>query len=173
MNINRLVALLLVLFFSIGILSALINITHDGLWNDEACTSLLMRCSFPELLNNLKSDAHPPLYFIGLKAFTLLFGESVFTMRLFSILGLLFLSLLGIGSIKRLLGTRNGILFSFPYLYLPVSVSFAQEARLYTWICFLITGMVLYGYFSILSNRKKDWITYTAFSIGAMYVHIY
>ena len=165
--------LLLILIISTGIIGALINITQDCLWFDEACTALLMRCSFPELLNDLKSDAHPPLYFIGLKAFTLLFGDSIFVMRLFSIVGLLFLALLGIGPVKHLLGIKNGILFSILCLYLPVSVSFAQEARMYTWICFLITGMILYGYFSIKSNQKKDWITFTAFSIGAMYVHIY
>jgi 4-amino-4-deoxy-L-arabinose transferase-like glycosyltransferase len=163
----------LIALFTAGILSLLINITHDGLWNDEAHTALLMRCSFPELLNSLTSDAHPPLYFLGLKAFTLLFGTTVLTLRLFSVAGLLCLALLGIGPVKRLLGTKNGILFSLLCLYLPVSVSFAQEARMYTWICFFVTGMVVYGYFSIVSNRLKDWTVFVLLSIGAMYVHIY
>jgi hypothetical protein len=164
---------LLFIFFLICIPAALVNINHDGLWNDEACTALLMRCSFPELLSNLKSDAHPPLYFVALKALTLCFGNSILVMRLFSFAGLLALAALGLGPIKRLLGFRNGILFSFLCLYLPVSVSFAQEARMYTWTCFLITGMVLYGYLSIVSLKRNDLLLYTIFSIGAIYIHIY
>jgi hypothetical protein len=164
---------LLVIMCLIGVIGTLFNITHDGLWCDEAYTVLLMRCSFADLLHNLKFDAHPPLYFIVLKAFTVCFGSSVLVMRLFSVIGLICLAFLGFGPVKRLLGSMNGILFCFLCLYLPISVSFAQEARMYTWICFLITGMVLYGYFSVYSNQRKDWALYTAFSIGAIYVHIY
>jgi hypothetical protein len=164
---------LLIIFFLICIPAALINFNHDSLWNDEAYTALLMRCSFPELLSNLKSDAHPLLYFAALKVFTLFFGNSVFVMRLFSFAGLLALASLGFGPMKRLLGSGNGILFSFLCLYMPVSVSFAQEARMYTWTCFLITGMIMYGYLSIESKKKKDLLLYAIFSIGAIYTHIY
>ena len=172
MRINR-TLLITSGIFLIGFLGALINISHDSLWNDEACTALLMRFSFADLLTNLQSDAHPPLYFIGVKAFTIIFGNSIITMRLFSILGLIALALLGLGPIKRHFGNNNGLIFSFLCFFLPVSVSFAQEARMYTWSCFFITGMVLYGYSAIKSNKKKDWFIYALFSLGSIYVHIY
>jgi hypothetical protein len=165
--------LLTIVIFSFGILGALINITHEGLWNDEACTALLTRFSFVDLLANLQLDAHPPLYFIGVKAFTILFGNSLIAMRLFSVLGLIALALLGLGPIKRHFGNNNGLIFSFLCFFLPISVSFAQEARMYTWTCFFITGMVLYGYSAIKSNKKKDWLIYAVFSLGSIYVHIF
>lgn len=165
--------LLATAMFLFGILGALVNITHDSLWNDEACTALLMRDSLPELLGDLKQDAHPPLYFVGLKAFTALFGPSLLTMRIFSVLGLVALALLGLGPVRRLMGNTSGILFSFLCFFLPVSVSFAQEARMYTWACFFITGMVLYGYSAATTHARKDWLAYTAFALAAMYTHVY
>ena len=43
-------------------------IFNDNIWFDEAYTLALIRHSFGDVIGILKTDMHPPLYFISLKA---------------------------------------------------------------------------------------------------------
>ena len=49
-------------------------IFNDNLWFDEAYTLSLIQHSFSEIIKILKTDMHPPLYFISLKVFCEIFG---------------------------------------------------------------------------------------------------
>ena len=64
----------------------------SSIWFDESFTVALMRHPLGEVISIAATDVHPPLYYILLWGFTRLFGQSLLTMRLFSLLPLLGLS---------------------------------------------------------------------------------
>lgn len=155
------------------IIILLTGITHEGVWYDEACSVGIVRHPMGEIWNIVKGDVHPPLYFFMLKVFSLLFGNSVFVLRTFSVLGVLALFLLGIGPVRRACGKTVGLLFSFLVMVTPIYLAEAQEIRMYTWAIFWVTGGVMYLYLALRDNQSSDWAKSGAFVLAGMYTHYY
>lgn len=156
-----------------GAVLLLTGITNESLWYDEAYTGSLVRQSFSSIIHITGGDNHPPLYYLALRAFTLVFGNTVFTLRLFSVIGALAMAALGIGPVRRALGDRAGFIYTVFTPAMPITISMAQEARMYTWAAFLVTGSALYGYFGWLEGKTKDWILFGVFTVAAAYTHYY
>ena len=149
------------------------GITNESLWYDESYTGALVKQSFSNIIHITGGDNHPPLYYLTLRVFTLIFGNTVFSLRTFSVLGALSLAALGIGPVRRALGDRTGLFYTILTLTMPITISMAQEARMYTWAAFLVTGSALYGCFSFLEGKTKDWILFGVFTVAAAYTHYY
>ncbi len=156
-----------------GAVLLLTGITSEGLWYDESYTGSLVRQSFSSIIHVTGGDNHPPLYYLALRVFTLMLGNTVFTLRLFSVIGALALAALGIGPVQRALGGRVGFIYTVLILAMPITIAMAQEARMYTWAAFLVTGSALYGYFGWLDGKRKDWILFGIFTAAAAYTHYY
>src|SRR5260370_24599436 len=62
------------------------EIGQQSLWNDEGNTLRLVERSIPSLLENASHDIHPPGYYLALKVWWSLTGESEFALRAFSAL---------------------------------------------------------------------------------------
>ncbi len=167
----------IMLIFSViivlGMALLFINITNDSLWYDESYTAAIVDQPVGDIITISGGDSHPPLYYLLLKPFCLLFGTSVFVLRLFSVLGTAALAALGIGPVRRAIGTRAGILFSLLTFILPITIAMSHEARMYTWSAFFVTGSALYGYLAQRDGRKKDWVLFIVFSAAAAYMHYY
>lgn len=149
------------------------GITNESLWYDESYTGALVRRSMADIISITGGDNHPPLYYLMLRVFTLIFGNTVFSLRAFSVIGALLLASLGIGPVRRALGERVGILYTILSFTMPITVAMAQEARMYTWAAFWVTGCALYGFFSYEEGKLKDWILFCVFSVTAAYTHYY
>ena len=156
-----------------GAVLLLTGITNEGLWYDESYTGSLVRQSFSSIIHVTGGDNHPPLYYLALRAFTLVFGNTVFTLRVFSVIGALALAALGIGPVQRAMGSRAGFIYTVFTLAMPITIAMAQEARMYTWAAFLVTGSALYGYFGYLEGKTKDWALFGIFAAAAAYTHYY
>lgn len=57
-----------------------------SIWFDESFTVNLIRKPFSEVIRLTALDVHPPLYYLAVKSCTILFGESVFSLYLTSVL---------------------------------------------------------------------------------------
>src|SRR4051812_35613993 len=77
----------LIAFTLLGLVAAwhLLTLDRQCLWFDEAFSWRLTRFSWLEMIDRAKQDVHPPLYYILLKAWIAVFGDSVFAMRLLSV----------------------------------------------------------------------------------------
>lgn len=160
--------------FVAGLALLLIGITHEGLWLDEAYSAAMASHPFAEIWRLAgQSDNHPPLYYFLLRIFVLAWGDSVFVLRLPSVVGALALAALGAGPIRRACGPRTGIIFSFMALITPVVSHMAQEARMYMWAAFFVTGCASYGHLAATGDKKGDWIGFCAFAVAAAYTHHY
>ncbi|HEY9060800.1 MAG TPA: glycosyltransferase family 39 protein [Pseudobacteroides sp.] len=159
--------------FLAGLIFLVIGITHESLWYDESYSAAIINHSIPEIWSIAGSDSHPPLYFIFLKIFTLIFGSGEFGLRFFSVLGVLALAGIGAGPVRRIFGVKTGLVFSFLVMILPINLSMAQETRMYTWAAFFVAASGLYGYIAVSQNQRNDWIRFGVCTVFAAYMHYY
>ncbi len=150
-----------------------LNITHESLWYDESYTGSLVKQGFADIIRITANDSHPPLYYLMLRVICLVFGNTVFTLRFFSVLGVVALAALGIGPVKRAAGINTGLLFAVLLFCFPVTHFMGQEARMYTWAAFFVTGSALYGYLALRDEKNADYVKFAFFSMAAMYTHYY
>lgn len=148
--------------------------THFLLRNDEVSTMLEMRMPFREMLHFLfVEDVHPPVYFVLLKLWTTVFGESVFVARLFSYVGLLACAFVCGNHMKKLYGEQAGLWYTLLCLFLPVSFWLFCTIRMYSWAFFFCTAAFLYAQSAYLNGKKKDFIFYVVFAFLAAWTHYY
>lgn len=156
-----------------GFFLLIFRLTHESVWFDESYTWAIINHTFIEIVQYTTIDVHPPLYYLLLKAFCLLGGNSIFSIRLFSILGVLALAALGLGPIRRTNGNKTGLLFSFLVFLTPINLSMAHEGRMYTWSAFFVTGTILYAYLAATGGKRSDWVKFGFLTLGAAYIHYY
>lgn len=75
------------IIFAVLSLFSLTLIFNDNIWFDEAYTLSLIQHNYSDIINILKSDMHPPLYFLSLKTFCCIFGYSITATKIFSAIG--------------------------------------------------------------------------------------
>src|SRR6202044_3809352 len=67
----------------------LLRLSHNlgiSLWHDEAFSALMIRYPWNEMFYRLGLDVHPPMYYIALRLWHYVFGNSMWSLRGFSIL---------------------------------------------------------------------------------------
>ena len=162
-----------ILIFIAATLFYLYNINFSNIWIDEAFTKALLKHSFGEITALIKNDFHPPLYFYALKIFVTIFGITDFTIRLFSVLGVLSTLVLGYFVGEKIFGKAGALYFCLLILSLPMVAEFSHEARMYTWGAFTVTGVFLYAALYISSKNQDHLILLMFFSLLAAYTHYY
>ncbi|MFH1198840.1 MAG: glycosyltransferase family 39 protein [Candidatus Omnitrophota bacterium] len=106
------------------------------------------------LVSIIETDTQPPLYYLSIHFWMKFFGDSLFSIRLFSVL-------LGIAAIitayfftTQVFGRSSGIFAAIFLAVSPFFVFFSQEARNYSMILFII---LLNGYFFVrLKNEQSS-----------------
>jgi uncharacterized membrane protein len=73
------------LFVLVGLAWRLPGLGTRCLWFDESFSWQLTRFSWHEMVVRAQQDVHPLLYYVGLKLWTAVLGDSVFAMRLLSV----------------------------------------------------------------------------------------
>lgn len=140
---------------------------------DEAYSMAMIQHSFSDIWNITATDVHPPLYYFMLKSFTLLFGDSLATLRVFSALGILGIFLLGMIPIRLYFGTNVSLVFVIIVSLLPVTQYLSDEIRMYSWAMFftLANALAAYKVFKKSSILNNCVLFLSAFC--AAYTHYY
>lgn len=112
--------------------------TPTDFWEDEFIAATHAMQPFGRLLVNIvRNDVHPPLYFLQLHAWSLL-GQSDIWLKLNSVLW----SLAALASLwwttSRLYGSRAALLATAIFAILPSPVYMADQLRMYAMLAFLI-----------------------------------
>lgn len=165
--LNILIIILGTIFISLGAF-------HTNIWFDESYSVAISNHSFSEIWNIGGNDVHPVFYYIMLKIISLIFGNNILVFRLFSIVPIVILSILGITHIRKDYGERTGIIFSFLTLFLPIIAAYSSEIRMYTWVMLFVTITAIYAnriYKDELSI--KNWVIFALFSLLSAYTHYY
>ena len=164
----------------IGIIFIFLPAFHTSLWFDESYSVGIANKGFAEIWKITGNDVHPALYYWLLHIVYLIFGNNILMYRLFSVLAIVILGILGYTHIRKDFGEKTGIIFSFLTYFLPIMCTYSQEVRMYSWSCLIVSLMAIYAYRfykSISENdgnpNKKNLILFGIFSICCCYIHYY
>ena len=127
----------------LGIIFISLSAFHENIWFDESYSVSIARHSFSEIWNITGHDVHPPLYYWILHIIWMIFGDQNIAFRLFSVLAIAILGVLGYTHIRKDFGEKVGMLFSFLVYFLPVICIYSQEIRMYSLAYLLVTIMAI------------------------------
>ena len=129
--------------------------TTSDLWLDEALSVNIARLPLGDLLEQLRHDGHPPLYYLLLHGWMELFGEGDVAVRALSgVFGLATLPLIWVAG-RRYGGPSTGIAALTLLASSPFAVRYATETRMYSLAMFL----VLAGWLLVRSALERPTIT--------------
>jgi uncharacterized membrane protein len=172
-NIARNKLFLFLLIFVIASVFYLFKLGFSDLWSDEIYTKSMLDGSASDFFAKFKNDLHPPLYYLGLRLFTALFGLNATSLRLFSVLGVLSTILLGYFAGRRVFGKQGALYFCLMLISVPMLAAYSHQARMYTWAAFSVTGVFIYSYLFMRTGKNRDLVFLFVFTVIAMYIHYY
>ena len=96
----------------LGIIFISLSAFHTGLWFDESYSVAIAKHSFSEIWTITGGDVHPPVYYWLLHIVYLIFGNNILMFRLFSVLAIAILGILGYTHIRKDFGEKaRNVLF--------------------------------------------------------------
>lgn len=146
-----------------GIILRVWAITASPLWYDERFTQLIAGLPLDRLLVATAGDVHPPAYYLMVKSWTWLFGNTPLALRLFSAL----FSALSLYTFWMITGEMDlpnpaRLVALAVMTYHPSQIYYAQEARMYT----LLQELVLSQWLAMLRGNWSWFGVYTLLSIS-------
>jgi mannosyltransferase len=157
---------------AVGIFFRIYHLGAQSLWFDEGYTAWMASHSPGEIIRLIRADTAPPLYYLLLHGWTLLFGRSETALRSLSTVFSILTLFIAIGIARRMLRNPAAIatatwLMSLSYL----QIWFAREARAYA-----LMGLFGVAAFDCLqrhlAGRHRRWLTPLPLLIAAaMYTH--
>lgn len=150
------------------------SITVPAVWYDEAYSLLLADGSPSYIWSTTARDVHPPLYYVLLHYWMLLFGNGVLSARSLSTLADVGTLLLCI-KLMSVVATRRATWIAAVLLaLLPISVRYSQEIRMYTLLGFWLMGATVALVCWVNSpQRKRFAILYVLLMTAAFYTHYF
>ncbi|MBX3080345.1 MAG: glycosyltransferase family 39 protein [Anaerolineae bacterium] len=119
------------------------QIDHQSLWNDEGNSLRLAQRTVPDLIATSRLDIHPPGYYLLLKGWISLVGESELALRSLSafagVLTVVCVYALG----KQLFAKGVGIMAALLVTINTFSIYYAQETRMYAWLTLFAAASML------------------------------
>ena len=162
-----------VLLIIVGLIFISLSIIHSNLWFDETYSVSITNHSFSEIWTITANDVHPPLYYWMLRMLDLIFGENIIVYRIFSMIAIALFGILGYTHIRKDLGEKAGIIFSFLAFFLPIMSIYANQIRMYSWTLLFVTLMFIYANRIFKKSSVKNWMIFGVFSLASSYIHYY
>lgn len=159
----------------IGTGMRLFNLTN-GLWLDEIWSMVMSAPdnSVIEIINNCKTDSHPPLFDIILHYFLVVFGNNDINSRLLA----LFIGMISILTTYYYTLRISKSYFASFLAFAMITLSFfhiyySNEGRFYTFL-YLLSVTVLSELYLFLKDKKiRNLISFILFSSLLVYTHYY
>lgn len=128
---------------------------NQSLWLDEATTAMVSKMPLAEIFTKfLPGDFHPPLYYLLMKGWVSTFGSSEIVLRMPSII-------FGLGVVyfvykigEKVFDKKTAVVASLLSATSGLLIYYSQEARMYMFICFLVTAAI---YFFV----SKKWLIFS------------
>jgi uncharacterized membrane protein len=146
----------------------------ESLWRDEGWTLWFANLGSPsEIVKQSETDNNFPTYYLILRYWVALFGDSEFSVRFPSALAGI-LAIFAIYKVGDLLFGRGAALMASLILALSLfHVSYSQEARVYEPMA-LLALLSFYFLLKVLKKRNPTALTgYILFTSALMYCHVY
>lgn len=175
-TINLLFSILLFALVGAYIGLLLYMCADNNFWGDE-CYSILNVTRAKTFIDIATCDSgtNPPLYFLILKGFTLLFGNKPWVYHFTSVLPMILVVLLDVFPVRKHFGKIAAVLFLIALILAPNVLGYALEVRMYAWAALFVVLCLYEGYMLILSRgeERNSWIKFCLAGIAAAYTHYF
>lgn len=144
------------------------------MWFDEVYSWNLSLETPKDIIAIASGDIHPPFFYLVLKAWTNIFSDSVFSMRMLSTL-LSMLSMLFLFYICRDIKiTEKRIIFVLLlYAVSPLNIYYSQEVRMQSLNLFLTIGSTFFFLRFLNSKKNNHGILWALFAALSLYTHYF
>jgi 4-amino-4-deoxy-L-arabinose transferase-like glycosyltransferase len=156
---------------AVGAALRLWNLGAESLWQDEAWSWGLIQGTPKDLVLRLaRFDAHPPVYFLCLQAWSLLGGSEAWLRALSAVFGVASIPLLyRLGA--RVGGMKVGLIAAALLAVSPYHVYYSREARSYA-LLFLECIVSLDLLIALASSPdRRRWVAFAALSAAILATH--
>lgn len=152
----------------------------QSFWNDEGNSARLSERSIPAIIDGTASDVHPPLYYLALRGWRELAGETEFGLRAFSSFAGILTVAATVAVTRRVAGGRAAIIAGLLAAVSPVLVYYSQETRMYALLALLavLSAWTLLNWLAGLTERglirPAGWAAaYILFLAAGLYTHYF
>ncbi|MDW8394880.1 MAG: glycosyltransferase family 39 protein [Anaerolineae bacterium] len=167
-------ARLTLIVLAVTLLAALLRaykIDAQSFWYDEGNSARLAERSVQLIIEGAAGDIHPPLYYLLLKYWRAVFGESEAALRALSALASTLTTVFVFALGRRLFSARVGLIASGLWAGSPFAIYYAQEARMYAllglWAAASSWALVLWAQ----ERKRAAYLTYVAATAAGLYTH--
>lgn len=169
--------LMMLLMASVLLISMWVRLHALGetsIWSDEAFTLILSSYSPSQIIFHTAQDVHPPLYYLFLHAWMMVFGNGVFSARSLSVVAGCLTVMMGMWWLLLISTKRAAILGGVMLALLPVAVRYSQEIRMYSlFALFMMGATVALVYWVNGVHRKFAIVVYTLLMAAGLYTHYF
>lgn len=152
-HVPRAVSLAAVVLVAAGV--ALRLGSTSPLWLDEALSANIASLPVSELLDALRRDGHPPLYYLLLHGWMALVGDGDHAVRALStVFGLATLPLLWAAA-RRAGGRSCALAATVLYATSPFAIRYSTETRMYSLVAFLVVA----GWLAIRRAQERPTLS--------------
>ncbi len=149
------------------------NIGKASIWHDEGFSVMLAHLSPAEIVARTARDVHPPLYYLVLHYWMILFGNSEAAVRSLSLVSTVAIIPLCYLLVRRLWNERGAQLAAVFVCLGPILVRYSQEARMYGLQAFLVLLTVYCLVRALESSGWKWWTGYALSLAASLYTYYY
>ena len=163
------------LLFALALALRVWKITDKNLWLDESTSWSLATGSVAHLVAWTAADIHPPLYYLLLKGWIGIEGDSLAGLRSLSVVAslvaLYLLVRLAAGVVPRAVALAVALGFAVS----PHAIYYSQEARMYASVTAVVLGGCLAYRRWVESGfeRRRALVAYAACATAALYLHYF
>jgi mannosyltransferase len=162
---------LIVLVLALAAALRIYDLSGKDVWVDEGNGILMAQSGYQGLLEHLKLDSSPPLYYLLLGGWMRLFGDSEAAVRSLSVIA----GVLTVGAVLaigwRLFSAETGLLAALLAAVAPTHVFYSQQARMYSLLALLGLLSSYYLWRAIEDRRARFYVAYVLSTLGALYTH--
>jgi mannosyltransferase len=163
----------LAVFVAIGIAVRIVFLNSQSLWADEIVSVSIAQLRWPEFLHTLThGETNMALYYLLLR-FWLTMGRSEVVIRGLSVLFSVATIPVVYGLGARLFGRRAGLVAALLLALNAFHIRYAQEARSYSLVVFLLSVASLYYVDAVETSSRRSWIAYSTTMTLSLYSHVF
>mgnify|MGYP000415735148 CR=1 FL=1 len=172
---NYLYLLVFIVSIAFSCLLKISFIDAKELWLDESYSAYIISLPFLELIRHIIGDVHPPIYYIFLKYWSLIVGDSPNNLRFLSVMYSITQTIVFYFLIKRILRDKWIVMLCFLQIqFSPILFYYSVEVRPYILAILLVT-ISLYFYIGMIEEPRlhKSYILFSIFAAFSFYTHYF
>jgi len=140
---------------------------------DEAFTLKVLRLDLTGMFELMARDVHPPIFYLYIKPFYLLFGESLIALKIAVLIPMVLTLVVGATIIRKHFGDTVSLIYLLFISCLPCTMEFSVQVRMYSLALLSVTLCGIYAYLARIDGKKQYFIICGLSGVVAAYSHYF